>query len=188
VAKADLLKALAVTAELTGTSLSTAAADVLADDLAVYPLEQVLGALTRCRRELKSRLTAAEIISRLDDGRPGPEEAWAMIPPDEEGSVVWTEEMAQAFGVAWALIRDGDRIGARMAFKESYTRIVTEARAKQVPPKWTPSLGRDKHGRTTVIEDARAKGRLSAPHAARLLPPPDFIHPVVRDLVESRRR
>ena len=79
----ELLQALAVTAELTGTELSEPAARVMANDLAAYPVQQVLGALTRCRRELKGRLTVAAILERLDDGRPGPNEAWAMIPQDE---------------------------------------------------------------------------------------------------------
>ena len=55
----DLIDALAVTAELTGTDLTKAAVKVMARDLRVYPLGQVLGALTRCRRELKGRLTIA---------------------------------------------------------------------------------------------------------------------------------
>ena len=76
----ELAEALAVTAELTGTELSVAAAKVMATDLAAYPRQQVLGALARCRRELKTRLTMAAVIERLDDGRPGAEEAWAMIP------------------------------------------------------------------------------------------------------------
>ena len=78
-----LNEAIAVTAELTGTVLSKVAAQVMAEDLARYPEAQVMGALTRCRRELKGRLTIADVISRLDDGRPGVEEAWAMLPKDE---------------------------------------------------------------------------------------------------------
>src|SRR3972149_3860069 len=46
-----LLEALAVTAELTGTELSEAAAKVMHNDLTAYPLGQVLSSLHRCRRE-----------------------------------------------------------------------------------------------------------------------------------------
>lgn len=164
-----LLEAIAVTAELTGTELSAAAAKIMASDLGEYPLEQVLGALRKCRQEVKSRLTIADVVTRLDDGRPGVEEAWAMIPRDEQGSVVWTEEMAQAFGVCYEMI-DDDPIAARMAFKEAYLRNVSAARSEAIPVKWTPSLGRDASLRAVAIETALAKGRISAAHAVKLLP------------------
>lgn len=171
--KAQVLEALAVTAELTGTDISPAAARVMAADLSLYPADQVLGALTRCRRELKGRLTVAAVIERLDDGRPGPNEAWAMIPQDEAGSVVWTEEMAAAFGVASPLLREGQVIAARSTFVEAYTAAVTRARTDRRPTKWTPSLGHDALQRTAVLEDAVRRGRLPAAHAAGLLPAPD---------------
>jgi len=167
-----LLEALAVTAELTATELSEGAARVMAADLAAYPAQQVLAALVRCRRELKGRLTIAAIIERLDDGRPGPNEAWAMIPQDERGSVVWTPEMQEAFGVALPLLRDGQTIAARMAFIEAYQSIVARARAEQRPPTWQPSLGHDPATRTGVLEDAVRKGRISTKHGNALLPAP----------------
>ena len=75
------------TAELaTQAKLSTAAAELLAQDLADLPREQVLAALRRCRRDGLKRLTVAAVISRLDDGRPAPDEAWTMLPKDARGS------------------------------------------------------------------------------------------------------
>lgn len=180
----ELVDALAVTAELTGTDLSKPAAKMMAADLSVYPLEQVLGALTRCRRELRTRLTVAAVIERLDDGRPGPNEAWAMIPQDESGSVVWTEEMAQAFGVAAPLLNEGQVIAARSAFIEAYQSRVALARAERRPTKWTPSLGHDVSGRETAIRGAAEKGRLTPAHAARLLPDLSPIHPKMAALVQ----
>jgi glutamate formiminotransferase len=112
-----LLEAIGVCCEITGTEISEVAARVMADDLARYPHQQVLGALTRCRREVRSRLTLADVIERLDDGRPGPQEAWAVVAPtlhDEGVTVVRTREMAVAFGVALGLA--DDPIAARMAF------------------------------------------------------------------------
>ena len=134
-----LTEALAVTAELTGTRLSEAAAEVMARDLERYPIEQVLGALTACRRELRGRLTIADVISRLDDGRPGVEEAWAMIPKSERDTCVWTEEMAAAFGIA-APLMESDEVAARMAFKEAYV--------KRMSAKWFTALHRVPGGRT----------------------------------------
>jgi hypothetical protein len=165
----NLIDALAVTAELTGTQLSRAGAMVMADDLARFPLPQVLAALTRCRRELRGRLTIADVISRIDDGRPGVEEAWAMIPKCEGASVVWTEEMCKAFGACYPLL-DSDEVAARMAFKEAYSKALNEARNAGTPVKWTPSLGHDAWSRESVIKEAVALGRLKADHASRLLP------------------
>lgn len=167
----DLLEAVAVTAELTGTELSKIAARVMADDLAGYPVAQVLDALTRCRRELKGKLTIAAVIERIDDGRPGPEEAWAMIPIAEAQTAVLNEEMSQA--IPYDLIERGDTIAARMAFVETYRRLVTAARAARVPVRWFASLGHDVQGREAPLRAAERLGRLPAPQVAMLLPPPD---------------
>lgn len=173
-----LLEAIAVTAELTGTDLSKSAARVMAEDLARFPLSQVLGSLTRCRRELRGKLTIADVISRIDDGRPGAEEAWAMIPKSEGDSVVWTDEMAHAYGVALPLMNSDD-VAARMAFREAYGKAVSEARNAGRPTKWTPSLGHDTYGREAVLRRAVDLGRITAKHAAALVPQlkasPEFV-------------
>lgn len=165
-----VLKALAVTAELTNTALSTDAARVMADDLGRYPEFQVLGALQKCRRELKGRLTVADVVTRLNDGRPGPEEAWSMIPRGEEVTIVWTAEMAAASGAAGPLLEEGDAIAARMAFLEAYRSRVAEARDAGVPIKWSASLGTDVRGREGPLLEAVQLGRISQDHAERLLP------------------
>jgi hypothetical protein len=164
----ELLKAIAVTAELTGTEISADAARMFAEDLSQFPEEQVLKALSRCRRELKTRMSLADVLSRIDDGRPGAEEAWSMIPKDESGSVVWTDEMAQAYGVAYRLM--DDHVQARMAFIETYRDRCAKARDASIPVKWMPSLGHDPMGRESVLMEAVEKGRLTAQHVAGLLP------------------
>lgn len=169
-ASETLLQAIAVTAELTRTELSKAAARVMAEDLAQYPEPQVIAALARCRRELNRPMAIADVIARLDDGRPGPEEAWAMLPKDEADSVVWTREMAEAFGVANPLIQSGDVIQARMAFVEVYRKLCQQARDARADVRWEPSLGHDQAGREAVLLEAAEKGRLTAQHVAGLLP------------------
>jgi hypothetical protein len=169
-ASKTLTEALAVTAELTGTVLSDAAARLMAADLARYPEARVLEALSRCRRELKGRLTIADVISRIDDGRPGPEEAWAMVPKDESASVVWTAEISHAFGVAYPLMRDGENVQARMAFVEAYREACRKARDEGMPVSWTASLGHDPQGREAVLLEAQRLGRLSRDYVAGLLP------------------
>ena len=118
----------------------------------------------------------ANIIEQLDamhpDGRIGADEAWALYPHDEHASAVITDEMAEAMRVAQPLLNEGDKIGARMAFKDAYNRITSQNKFNGTQPRWFPSLGSDKEGRDIAINDAVAKGRLSQDHATSLLPAP----------------
>ncbi|MCG1042521.1 hypothetical protein KQH60_08165 [Mycetohabitans sp. B8] len=171
-AAADLIQAVAATAELCGTNLSEAAAKMLVADLAAFDEQAVIVALSKCRREIKGRLTLAEILSRIDDGRPGPQEAWAMLPRDANATVVMTDEMAQAWGLVRSLLSEGERVAARMAFLEAYTRLVTEARNAAKPVRWFASLGFDKEEQQAVITRAVEIGRLTPEHAKALLPAP----------------
>ena len=166
----DLIMAIAATAELCNKVFSPAAAQLFAADLDEYEEKEVIKALSRCRRDLKGPFTLEAVISRIDDGRPGVEEAWAILPQDEYKTVVWTDEMAKAYGVASPLLNIGDAIGARMAFKESYTKLCADARDQKQSVKWTASLGHDKNGRESALIDAMNKGRLSASHVQKLLP------------------
>jgi hypothetical protein len=172
----ELIKAVAVTAELCGRVFSPEAAAVFVNDLSVYPEQAVIAALARCRKEVRGVLTIADVVSRIDDGRPGVEEAFAMLPKTEADSVVWTAEMSQAFGTCVSLLDAGDTVAARMAFKETYTRLVSQARDKGEPVKWYPSLGHDPRTRDAVLSEAVSKGRLSLAHAqvlSPMLPPPN---------------
>lgn len=188
-ASKQLLQAIAVTAELTATQLSEVAARVMASDLSRYPEQQVLGALERCRRELRPHsLTIESILSRLDDGRPGPEQAWAMMPRDETTSVVWSDEMAQAWGAAKPLLDEGDQVAARMSFAEIYRNLVQRARDAGIPVKWTPSLGHDPHGREAALLDAARLGRLTVQHVAGLLPYRDEPNPVIVALLSVQKQ
>ena len=166
----DLIKAVAVTAELCGRTFSPEAAAVFVGDLAAYPERAVIAALGKCRREVRGMLTIAEVVSRLDDGRPGAEEAWSLMPFDEAQSVVWSDEMSRAFGVCGPLLAVGDRVAARMAFKETYTRLVSEAREGGVPVKWSPSLGHDPRGREAALLAAVDRGQITLEHARELAP------------------
>lgn len=156
-----LIEAVAVAAELTGTDFTPAAAKVFAQDLSRYPINQVLAALTRCRREVKGRLVLVDVISRLDDGRPGAEEAWAMLPKNQDSSGVLSREMQVAMGVANDLLIQGDTIAARVAFKEVYLRECQKARDEGVPVYWQPTLGHSKSEREEASHDASNRNRLA---------------------------
>lgn len=173
----NTLKAIAVAAELTGTELSKHAILAIEADLSAYPEEWVMGAIERCRKELKGRLTLAEILDRLHDadGRPGADEAWAtaILAVDEADTIVWTVEMRQAFSKVRTLCELGDKVGARMAFRDTYERLVSEARQQAVPVTWEASLGWDPDRRRDVLTKAVAVGLLPQAQAAGLLPPPE---------------
>lgn len=173
----------AVGQEMTDMQLALTVAD-----LSEYPPENVLMALTRCRRELR-RISLADILDRIPGGRPGVEEAWAIVSQtlkNEQVSIVWTDEMRIASGVAAMLA--SDPIAARMAFKEKYTELVHLARVEQVPITWTVSLGWEKAGREVALQEAVQKNQISAAHAARLLPPPDMAEelPAVQSLAQVK--
>jgi len=169
-ASTELIKAIAVTAELCGRVFTPEAAAVFVDDLEGFDQPAILSALRRCRREVRGVLTVQDVVSRIDDGRPGPEEAWAALPKDEATSAVWSEEMREAFGVALPLLEQGEKVAARMAFKEAYVALVNAARDARIAPNWTVTLGQDPKGRDVVLREAVDRGRLTLLQARRYSP------------------
>lgn len=184
---ANTLKAIAMTAELTGTELSAAALKVMDADLSAYPDADVLRALERCRKELKGRLTVAAVLERVAelDGRPGAEEAWAtaLSADDDAVTVVWTDEITQALAVAKPLLDARDKVAARMAFCQAYERLVREAREARVPCRWWASLGHDARRRAATLSAAVVAGRITQEAVQPLLPAPADSDAVVASLI-----
>ncbi len=167
----NLIMAIAATAELCGKVYSPAAARMLASDLEGFPEHAVLAALTRCRKELgNAPFNVSAITTRIEDGHPGVEEAWALMPMDETQTVVWTPQMSNAFAQAKPLLDSGDRIAARMVFKEQYTKALTLARDKKIMAKFTPSLGSDRSHQESILRAAVEYGRLTVDHVKGLVP------------------
>lgn len=169
----EVVNALSITAEIYGKDFTRAAATMLAKDLLGFPADKVLEALSLCRRELRTFPTVSDIVSRIQDGRPGPEEAWGMVPADETGSCVWSDEMASAYGSCLDLLNQGDRIAGRMAFLETYRKLVAHNRSKGIAPKWSPSFGTDPLQRDQALLDAVRHGRLGQDVVKPLLREPD---------------
>ncbi len=166
----DLLTAVKATYEVIGQELSDLAIQAIVLELQQHPEHAVFTALARCRKELR-RLTLADILERIPGGHPKAEEAWALVSRvmrDEEASVVWTDEMAGAYGVACRL--SDDMVAARMAFKETYTNLVNQSQAKQPRPNWRVSLGHDPHGRQAAVEEAVSRQLITQQQASALLP------------------
>lgn len=129
----------------------------------------------------------ADLIAQLrgdsaNDGRPDAEEAWAISrnANDEDETIVWTQECAAAFEKARALVENRDDVGARMAFKAAYNRLVEQARSQGSAPQWFSSNGRDRERREYVIAQAVREGKLSLSHAKTIVPG------VLEDLREER--
>jgi hypothetical protein len=149
---------------------------MLAEDLESYPREVLAKALSRVRTEHTGRLTPKAIIDRIDEsmGRPAANEAWsvAMGAMDERNTVVWTNEMAQAWAVAQPIALSRDMVGARMAFISAYERLVRTAREERRLPEVSVSLGWDSDLRTKAIEQAVSLGYLPHEQATQYLPAP----------------
>jgi hypothetical protein len=160
-----------------------------------YPTPMILRALSLHTRRSKSAPVPANIIEILDalDGRPGAQQAWANCQraENEDATIVWTQEEAQAWGVALPLIQAGDRIAARMAFLERYNALVDEARERRSPARWIPSLGRDPAQRADVITQAVEQGRIASEAAQKYLPaqcPPGALNTLALSAPDARTR
>ncbi len=179
ITKRRLKDVLDETAELYEVTMTPAKLRAYWEDLQGLP-EDALRACIRAHRRDPDRgrwfPLIADILARADSlavgGWPGPEEAWgiAVRASDESETVVWTQEIAEAWGVAREIFAAGDRIGARMAFREAYQRLVERARMSGAQPEWTVSLGDDKARQADAIRDAAAAGLISHDRAQRLLP------------------
>lgn len=122
--------------------------------------------------ECRGKLTVADILDRMPNGYPGPDEAWGICGPtltDESRSVAWTDEMREAMGLAYAL--QDNAIAARKAFQEKYKELVARARSAGLRPTWTFSPGTDKNDRVRVLTEAAQMGRLATEFAIKQLPP-----------------
>lgn len=141
-------------------------------DLQRYTLRTVESALAAHRRDVTRGRFAplpADLLAQIEtamanDGRPGPEEAWALaLRADDEGrTIVWTAETAEAFGICRVILHAGDEVGARMAFREAYVSRVAAARAKREPVRWSASLGHDQAQQDDALRIAVEAGKLPA--------------------------
>lgn len=166
---------LAATAEALGQTLSENAAALMAADLSTFPKEQLRTALSRTRMECTGRLTLKLILDQLDalQGRLGVNEAWALAlrSRDEQETVVWTDEIEQAWVAASSMAQGRDLVGARMAFKDAYERITLQARDTLKRPEPRIAVGWDADRRLQVVVQAHQEGRLSLEQAKAVLSP-----------------
>lgn len=168
--RVNLALGLAATAEVLGQSLTPEAIELMVDDLSCFSLPVVTRALTRCRRELRTKFTLGAIMDAIEseDGRPSPDEAWSLARQahDESSSVALTQEIALAMSASQDAMADGDRIGARRSFLDTYSRLADKARVAGEPVQWFVSFGHDPRGRERAVEEAIRLGRIGQEKAA----------------------
>ncbi|RUR38516.1 hypothetical protein [Vreelandella populi] len=192
----QLLEQLYATAEVLGSEIKPAAASLMIRDLRQYPRAEIEQSLARCRSELTGRLTLAAILERMPsaDAFLSANEAWALAlsGQDDLDTIVWTEEVAAAMGVARPVLDLGDKVGARMAFIGAYDREIAKAKAEGRKPKWQVSLGYSPERRQDAISEAIKLGRLEAPEVQHLLPAPhgfknpdDELDPEVKERAQA---
>ena len=107
----------------------------------------------------------------------GAHEAWAIAEKSvgfdgEELTVIWTEQMAQAFSRCESLVKTGDkfqRAEAKRIFCDAYDRLVDQAKDQGLKPAYITSLGTDKDQAITAIKQAEFEGFLTAPMAEHQL-------------------
>lgn len=178
-------EALMVTFEAVNDKKSDLAIAQIVTDLAGYPADDVLTALSRCRKELR-RITLSDILDRIPGGHPGPEQAWALCSQamhDETRSLIWSDEMREAYAAASAV--DDDPVAARMAFKEVYMKAVAQSRDAQTPITWTLSRGTDTALLELVVSEGVKAGQLTPAYAQRLLPQHNLTELQALQLTES---
>lgn len=172
----ECLRVIHATAEVLGQEIKPAAASLMVQDLREYPMGEVSNALTRCRAEVRGKLTLQAIIERIPSANtfPSPNEAWAIAlgATDENETVIWTSEIAEALGAAQPILDIGDKVGARMAFVEKYQKLLDTKKSTGAKPQWTASLGSDPARREDAISNAVRKGLLPPQEQENLLPPP----------------
>lgn len=124
--------------------------------------------------------------------RPSADEAWAIAikAKDESETVVWTEDMAQAWGLCKPVLDAGDEVGARMAFRASYERIS----GLGGPIRWTVSHGWDAEKRVIALEKAKSAG-LALPYEPqpvlmleeKTAPMPAYVKEMIASLKQVER-
>jgi hypothetical protein len=104
----------------------------------------------------------------------GADEAWAvaLTAADEGATVIWFDQMAEAWSAAQPVLEVGDEVGARMAFRDAYRRLVAVAQERGDKPKAWVSLGHDPDRREPALRKAVGAGLLTEAQALRHLPPP----------------
>lgn len=160
-----------------------------ASELAGFTEAEIRRGLDGCRT-LKFPPTLPEFSALCRPAtavRPSGDEAWAIAirARDEAETVVWTEDMAEAWAICKPVMDAGDEVGARMAFRAAYDRMSGCV--------WTVSVGWDTERRAVALEQAQKKG-LALTHQPHLMletnsktsPMPAYVKELLDSLKQER--
>lgn len=178
--KTEFTKLLAASMAIYERQITSGFVDIFFSALSGYPLEVVREALNRHLQDpdggrfapKPADLIRQVVTAKASDGRPGKDEAWAIAQRslDESETVVTSEEILEALSIARPFLEGrGDKVAARMAFIESYERIIAGKRSSGKAHEWIVSLGEDKSRRAPAIQSAKASGLLAGPRADHLI-------------------
>lgn len=169
-----------------GKTFSQRTMTIVFDAFEGYSLEAVFQAIKIHMKKGKFAPSPADIVEIISERTGakhiGCEEAWAIAEKsfDEHETVVWTQPIAEARAIASSLYFDGDKVAARMAFKDAYNRIIKTA----PEPSWTVTEGFDMARRADAIKQAVLLKRLPPlkTDSRHLIEPPTT---TVAGLIES---
>ena len=130
---------------------------------------EFLGALTRCKAELRYPIVPADVLDRCPSLQiMSADEAWKLIDgTNEADTIIWTDLAAEAWGQVAQMT---DATAQRMAFRAGYTRVAEAWKTAGKRPKPQVSLGTDPTRRADALRAAVKAGRLPNHEARRLLP------------------
>lgn len=162
-----------------------------------FSLEQVSRAYSAHVMTSKFMPAPAEILDAISASnpamrRPGADEAWLRTPP-EELSYWATDEMLGAWSVVAEEMHSErpDKVAARMAFKDAYSRLVDEAKLQGRPVRWSLVRGTRKDNLEDTVREGLRLGYLPPDEAHELLriecdsAKPATLQPLIEGAVES---
>lgn len=170
--KKQFLEVLNALAAVFRTELNTTQLEIYWATLKDISIDEFKRASTSILKTAKFFPVPAEILelvpSNSGNRHIGPDEAWAVALEsfDEDATVAMTQQIAEARGVALPIWDSGDEVGARMAFRSAYSRLIANADK----PKWYISLGHCSATRESGIRKAVDQGRITNDQAITYLP------------------
>ncbi len=167
--KNQVIEMLAIQYEMNEQTVSERVITYMVKQLKPYGFDRVMKALDKVGKESSFKINLAEIIKRIDDGRPSVQIAWAQCPKNEIDSAVLTEEQNNALCSVSHLLFIGDPIPARTAFIEKYNELIEIARANATPVKYVLGRGTDNQGRIDAVKAAVEDGRILKSQACFML-------------------
>ena len=177
--KFDIFQKITVANTVTQSTLDDMAIKAMVEllDNQGYEFNDIQAALNKCCIEVKGRLRLKDIIDRLPkkgDELPSADELWGAIYDfctDERKTFILPDMAFKALestnGGIYELIQDGDKTGARMAFKAAYERLSQGFNGKV---QHSVRLGTDTDERKTAIQAAYKQGLIDKSQALQYLP------------------